>query len=229
MQLKVLSWNIWCDGDFKKISAFLRESKANIIGLQEIVPTDGSRDYAGFLSSLGYQHAIAPIGATLKDGRMITSGIFSAYPIREQLTLMLSQESGRQAIQAVIDVRGVPITVFSFHLKHTHQREHALQDMQAETLIHALPKAHCIVMGDFNATPEMFTIRRMRQIMNDTDPSDTPTLESALFDCQGCDSTTIPRTRLDYIFVSRDLSFRNFRVENGLGSDHLPISVVVEA
>lgn len=37
MQLKILSWNIWCDGNFKKVSSFLAACDADIIGLQEVV------------------------------------------------------------------------------------------------------------------------------------------------------------------------------------------------
>ena len=228
MEIEVLSWNIWCDGNFEKVSEFLAASNADIIGLQEIVPEDKSRDVLSFLSKLGYEHAVAPIGATLCDGRMITSGIFSKYPIQEQKVHMLSEESRRQAIEVEIKVDKVMLTVFSFHLKHTHQQESSLQNLQADNLIKVLPKEKVIVMGDFNATSDMTPIKRTREVLVDTNPNSAPTLDPSLFDCKKCDPKAIADTRLDYIFASKDLKTHSPKVEKSQGSDHLPISVIVE-
>ncbi len=228
MQIKILSWNIWCDNDFGQVKNFLLESKADIIGLQEILPGDKNRDIVSFLSSLGYEHAVAPIGATFPDGRMITSGIFSKYPIRERKAHLLSDESPRQAIEASVDVGDFRLTIFSFHLKHTHQQDSDLQNLQMENLMRVLPKKKVVVMGDFNSTPDMTPIKRMREIYIDTDSASTPTLNVPLFDCKVCDLKELPNTRLDYIFTSKDLTTHSFKVEPPHGSDHLPISVVVE-
>ena len=228
MRIKILSWNIWCDCDFAKVAEFLAASKADIIGLQEIVPGDRNRDIVSFLSKLGYEYAVAPIGATFSDGRMITSGIFSKYPIYKSETHLLSEESPRQAIEVEIKVDKVMLTVFSFHLKHTHQQESPLQNLQAENLIKVLPEEKVIVMGDFNATPNMKPIKCMREVLVDTNPASGPTLDAALFDCKECDPKAIADTRLDYIFASKDLTTHSPKVENSHGSDHLPISVVLE-
>ena len=229
MQLKILSWNIWCDGDFEKVSSFLGACRADVIGLQEVVPGDRNRDIVSFLSTLGYEHSVAPIGAVFKDGRMITTAIFSRYPILTAKMHMLSEESRRQAAEARIKVGNITLRVFSFHLLHTHQKESSVQNLQIENLIKVLPKGKAIVMGDFNATPEVTPIKRMREVLIDTDSASTPTLNSHIFDCQECDRKLLDKTRLDYIFVSKDLKIHSFKVEKAQGSDHLPISVVVEA
>jgi endonuclease/exonuclease/phosphatase family metal-dependent hydrolase len=207
----------------------LRTSNADVICLQEIVPGDTSRDVVAFLSGLAYQHAVAPIGATYKDGRMITSGVFSRYPILGSVMHMLPEESGPQAVEAKVKVGEDILTVFTFHFKHTHQREDVVQNVQTETLIKVLPKERAIVSGDFNAIPAMTSIKKMREILLDTDPADTPTLSPTLFDCPKCDMSLIPQTRLDYIFASPDLKTHSFKVERSAeGSDHFPVSVVVE-
>lgn len=228
VQIKILSWNIWCDCDFETVCEFLHSSNADIIGLQEIVPTDATRDVVAFLSELGYEYSVAPIGVTLDDGRMITNGVFSKYPIRASRMHTLSEQSGRQAVEAEIQVESIVLKVFSFHLKHTHQQESDIQNLQAENLIKVLPKEKVIVMGDFNATPNMKPIKRMREVLIDTNPDSAPTLDPSLFDCKDCDPKAIKNTRLDYIFVSKDLKTHSPKVESSHGSDHLPISVVLE-
>ena len=228
MTLKVLSWNIWCDCDFSRVAGFLSACDADIIGLQEIVPGDKERDIVGFLSRLGYEYAVAPKGMTFSDGRMITSGVFSRYSIRTSTMLTLSEVSSRQAVKAEIDILGKIFTIYSFHLKHTHQKEDPVQNGMADVLIVSLPKERVILMGDFNATPDMTPIKRMREALVDTSPDAPPTLDAALFDCPDCDHTRISQTCLDYIFVSKDLKTHSPKVEGGKGSDHFPVSVALE-
>lgn len=227
MRLKILSWNIWCDGNFEKVSEFLAASKADIIGLQEVMPENKSYDVVSFLSKLGYEYAVAPIGVTLDDGRMITNGVFSKYPIRTSRMHTLSEESGRQAVEAEIQVGGIVLRVFSFHLKHTHQQESPLQNLQAENLIKVFPKEKVVVMGDYNATSDMKPIKRMREMLVDTDPSSKPTWSLYPEGCPICNPQKLDM-RLDYIFVSKDLKTHSFKVEDSMASDHLPISVVLE-
>ena len=187
MQLKILSWNIWCDGDFNKVSGFLNTCGADIIGLQEIVPGDKGRDVVSFLSLLGYEHVVAPIGATFDDGRMITSAIFSKYPIQTSNMHMLSEESRLQAVDVNIKVGDIVLRVFSLHLIHTHQKESTVQNLQIENLIKVLPKDRVIVIGDFNATPDMTPIKRMRELLVDTNHALLPTLNAPIFDCPKCE------------------------------------------
>lgn len=226
MQIKVLSWNIWLDGDFEKVTAFLHSANADIIGLQEVVPGDKSRDIVSFLSALGYESAITPIGAAFPDGRMITVGVFSRHPIQEVKLHRLSEESDRQFVEARIKVGSTVLYVFSVHLVHTHQKDSALQTAQAEHIVRVLPQQQAIVMGDFNATPSMTPIQQMRKELVDTDPESQPTWSLHPEGCVVCKPEALD-TRLDYIFASKDLKTHSFKVENAQGSDHLPISVAV--
>ncbi len=227
MQLKILSWNIWCDADFAKITEFLRVSDADIIGIQEVTPKDTTRDIVSFLSGLGYKHAISPKDVTFQDGRTITAAVFSRLNVHPQEPNPLLTESPQQAEMSVV-FGGRVFHIFSIHLKHVHQQEADIQNEQIASLIKMLPKEHVIVMGDFNATPKMTAITRMREVLTDTDPKEMPTLNAPLFDCKVCDRSLISTTKLDYIFVSSDLQAHSFTVEEGKGSDHLPVSVILE-
>ncbi len=230
MKIKILSWNIWYDGDFDKISKFLSEFNANIVGLGEVVPDDPTRDTISFMHKLGYQHILAPVLTIQKDGRTMSNALFSKYPIIKSKIHKLpdAKTDRRNAIQADIDVKGKIIHVFMTHLLHTHQKPDPIQESQVESLIKILTKENTIVMGDFNATPESVAIKKMRENLVDVELKPVSTLNPNLFDCPNCDPKIIPSTRLDYIFVSQDIKIESLKIHEANGSDHLAISTLIE-
>ncbi len=228
MQLKILSWNIWIDGHFKEITEFLRQADADIIGLQEVKDDDPGRDIIGFMSGLGYGHIFVPVrkgtaGKIKSDG----PAIFSKFPIHESKIFNLSDIYNRAAIQTDIEVGKTILHVFCTHLLHTHQQWSEVQDMQADNLLKVLPKGKTIVIGDFNATPESTVIRKMKAVLVDTDSASLPSWSVYPEGCSTCKPQKIDM-RLDYIFVSRDVKYNSFEVGNSKGSDHLPVSVIIE-
>ncbi len=228
MELKILSWNIWYDGNFNEISKFLIEFNADIIGLQEVVLDDPTRDIVGFLKKLGYQYAIAPVRTIKKDGRTMSNAIFSKYPIVDNKTYLLSENDIRNALRVDVKIGEKILSVFCTHLLHTHQQVSDIQELQIKNLIKVIKNKNTVVMGDFNSTTESVTIQKMREIMIDSNPSAIPTINPDFFDCSKCDPKVISSTRLDYIFTSKDIKINSFKVHNVSGSDHLPISVIIE-
>lgn len=227
MQLKILSWNIWYNGYFAEISKFLETFNADIIGLQEVVLDDKTRDVIGFFANLGYQYVFTPVLKIKNDGRTTGNAIFSKYKILRNKTFILSEIKSRKAIRADIKVGEITLHVFSTHLLHTHQQPSEIQKLQANNLIKAIPSEHIIVMGDFNATPESETIQKMQDVLVNTDPILTPTWSVYPEGCLICKPNAI-NICLDYIFTSKDIKIRLFKVEKSKGSDHLPISVMIE-
>ncbi|MDO8581757.1 MAG: endonuclease/exonuclease/phosphatase family protein [bacterium] len=227
MQLKILSWNIWYHGNFAPIAAFLKASDADIIGLQELVLDDPERDTVGYLKKFGYDAVCAPV-KKLEDGRTMCNAIFSKHKIIARETFILSEAKSRNAVRADIQAGETTLHVFSTHLLHTDQKPSAIQDEQVDNLIKVLPSDHTIVMGDFNATPDSSVIQKMRAVMEDTELRLVPTLNADLFDCPECDAKSIASTRLDYIFTSKDMKTSTFKVEHENGSDHFPVSILIE-
>ena len=229
MQLKILSWNIWMAGDFnfRLITQFLRSSNADIIGLQEVIPECKGQDVVGFLTGLDYHHVFSTTLELRTDGVRQANAIFSKYPIQASKTHVLSEEERRVAVEADIPVGNTVLSVFSVHTLHTHQKESELLTRQVDRLIQVLPKEKAIVLGDFNATPEMTPIKRIRKVLVDTAPFSQPTWSLSEEGCSVCKPKALD-TRLDYIFVSKDIAWSSFKVEDAKGSDHLPISVIVK-
>src|ERR1700680_1201011 len=112
MHLKILSWNIWYDGHFDEITRFLASFDADILGLQEVMPADPTRDTIRFLKRLGYQHAIAPVLAIKKDRRTMSNAIFSKYPMVSTEIYTLSDADSRNALRADVNVGETTLHVF---------------------------------------------------------------------------------------------------------------------
>ncbi len=59
--LKILSWNIWHNGNLEQANDFLKNANANIIGLQEAMRKDGKIQLTDKLfKELGYRYVYAP-------------------------------------------------------------------------------------------------------------------------------------------------------------------------
>lgn len=230
MSLKILSWNIWINGYFDQIADFLKEVGADIIALQEVKDNDPERDIIGYLSSLGYQYASASVRHKHTDSEKVFShgpAIFSKYPIQGPRAYVLSELKPRIALRADVKIGGETLHVFSTHLVHTHQEQWPEQDEQVTNLIEVLPQKRTILMGDFNAMPDSDVVQKMRKAMVDTDPSSSPTWSVYPEGCEACKPQAVD-TRLDYIFTSKDIKTHSFKVHQSKGSDHLPISAVIE-
>ena len=227
MRLKVLSWNIWIDGYFDQIVDFLKNSNADIIGLQEVQADDSERDVIGYLTKLGYDHIFTPVPKTGR--RKVNDGpaVFSRHGILKSESYTLSETNSRMAVSADVQVGSETLRIFSTHLLHTHQERSDVQDEQIENLINLLPHERAIVMGDFNATPDSEVIINMRSILKDSDPASPPTWSMYPEGCDVCNPQSLD-IRLDYIFTTSDLKTHAPKVENSKGSDHLPISVEIE-
>lgn len=228
MKIKILSWNIWIDGDFKEISDLLLKEKADIIGLQEVKNDDPDRKVIEFLQSLGYEYVFAPVKKTWGD-EVYNDGpaVFSKYPIIQKKTYKLSEEDSRAAAQADIKINNRILHVLSTHLVHTHQKPSKIQEEQAEHLIKLVPEKNSILMGDFNALPDSNAVTKVTQTLNDTDQNLLPTWSVYPEGCEMCEPKEI-LYKLDYIFTTNDLQTTDYKVENSNASDHLPISVIIE-
>lgn len=237
MQLKILSWNIWGGQYLSQIIDFLKESNADIIGLQEVAQDPGGANNIAqvIAEKLGYKWVYAPtkqlkaseIGWKSEKIMEWGNAILARHKIIESKNHPLSEAHKRFAFEATIQVKTNNLHVFSTHLLHTHQQPSETQEAQADNLIKILPSTRTVVMGDFNAKPDSVAIRKMREVFADADPTSIPTWSVYPEGCPVCKPQAL-NIRLDYIFTSRDIEARSFKVENSKGSDHLPVSVLIE-
>ena len=230
MKIKILSWNIWCDCYFDKVKEFLIASNADIIGLQEVAIDDSERDVVTFLKAMGYEYVEASSAEFTDDKGVhhkLSNAIFSKFPIIESKAHKLRIDGKRGFIEAKIKIEDKVVSVFSIHLKHNHQQRTALQDEQIETVVNLLPQKLGIVMGDFNSLPTSYPIHLVEKKYVNTDKTLAPTWSMYPEGCPVCKPQKVD-IRLDYIFVSPDIAFDSPEVGVSKGSDHLPVSVLVQ-
>lgn len=239
MKLKILSWNIWCGTYLDEVIKFLKTVDADIIALQEVTEDTRGNISELIAKELGYKYvytidADMPYkylpGYKSDDERTIKMGnaILSKYEIISSKEHQLVENQKRTTIEANIKIGDIIINVFSIHLRHTHQKQLDLQDLQADNLLMLLPFKNTIVMGDFNSLPESSVIKKINESLQNTEIEfNTPTWSVYR---EGCAECLIDKViyKLDYIFTSKDIKSNSFKVYDSRGSDHLPISVIIE-
>lgn len=238
MEIKFLSWNIWCGTYFEDVKKFIKESDADVIALQEIVNNIDGNMSEIIAKELGYNFIYtSDIDMPLKylpgyqndNENTIKMGnaILSRYEILSSQEHILIEGQKRTVIEASIEIKDKILKVFSVHLRHTHQTQSSLQSSQLESLLKLLPNTNTIVMGDFNSLPESKIISRTNEYLTNTDMGlNTPTWSVYKEGCTECLIEDIVY-KLDYIFTTRDINTHSFKVHASKASDHLPISVLV--
>ncbi len=240
MQLKVLSWNIWCGTYLKEVISFLKKEQPDIIALQEVLEEENGNIALTIAKELGYEcvyalgmHMPAKFlnNKEIDQDKSISFGnaVLSKYPIISSKIHDLPQgENSRPAIQANIKIGDEILHVFSLHLKHTHQQPMEMQNIQADKLAEVIPNDKSIVMGDFNCLPDSYPIQKISKILKNTEPDkNTPTWCQYIGGCSVCQIAEI-KYKLDYIFVTKDIQAEEFKALESSGSDHLPVSVLIE-
>ncbi|WP_136605495.1 endonuclease/exonuclease/phosphatase family protein [Paenibacillus dokdonensis] len=209
------------------IANVIRESGAEIIGLQEVDRFYGRRsddkDQAAELAGmLGYHYAY---GANLDlqpeegraNNRQYGSAILSKHPILQSENTLLSsfEDEQRGVLHAVVNLRGVQVNVFNTHLGlDATSRTVQAQEMTELASATQGPK---ILMGDFNTEPDSAELQVL--------------LDNGIFvdSFQGIeDAFTFPAgdpfEKIDYILTSPAIQHSNQRVIHSEASDHLPIT-----
>ncbi len=227
MKLKIISWNIWCDGNFQEMCEFFEVAKADVIALQEVAAEDKTRDVVSYLKNMGYEYVYCPVFQVKKDGRMVGNAIFSKHKILASTIHELSDTNNRKCISADIQAGNTILHIFSVHLLHAHMQASEPQELQAQNLLKVVPPENSIVMGDLNALPESEAFKIISKTLTNTDPSLAPTWSLYPEGCDTCRPQGL-NFRFDYIFTSVHLKFSEPRVENSKASDHLPVSIIVE-
>ena len=229
VQIRVLSYNIHhaegSDGKLalKRIGDVIKDSQADVIGLQEVDNNFGSRsnfeDQAKLLSEyLGMEYAY---GANLDNGgHQYGTAVLSKYPIVSSKNhLLFSMSEQRGLLETVVDVKGTQFRFFNTHLDHLKAEE---RTQQIKEVLEWAGKNEgpAIFVGDFNALPDSAEMQPMMQAYNDVFGSLGQNEDYT-------DPLPNPVKRIDYIFASKNIGMKKANVllteTTRVASDHLPI------
>src|SRR5688572_4495923 len=162
------------------------------------------------------------------------TAIVSRFPILECANTLLATFDGweqRGALGARIDVNGATLRVFSTHLQASRSvggtsvsgQPQRVQQVQGILKILSGVTEPIVVMGDFNATPSSIEMSPIAGRLVDA----WTTRGAGHGLTSPADLTRDPGSRIDYIFVSRDVEVTSVSVpvddETRMASDHYPI------
>lgn len=221
-----MSWNIWGGVFLPEVTQFLKSANADIIALQEVEETDEFVHTASILSeTLDYEYVYTRSMEHTFRGKTSFRGnaILSKFHIAGSRSHALSQDHTRTAILADIAVNNTVIHVASVHIMYSEKQPSDVQSEQVQTLLDVVPKAKMIVMGDFNAPFDSRAVSLMHEGFNDTNSQNLSTWCLYPDGPESCKPECV-NTKIDYIFVSKDIKTRDFSVGSSVGSDHLPIA-----
>lgn len=214
--------------DLERIGGEIRRQDAEVVGLQEVDRHWSGRsdfeDQARELAAELDMHYV--FGANLdldpaepgQPSRQYGTAILSEHPILESENTPLPRPEGgeqRGLLEALVNVRGVPVRVYNTHLQHNSAVERSAQVAAITERVGEFEEPS-LLTGDLNARPEAPELQPLFSRFDDAwaEGGEGPgyTISSAE-----------PYARIDYALVSPDISVTQARVPQTLASDHLPV------
>ncbi len=206
--------------DFEGFSEEIKSFDADIIGLNEVRGKGFIKDYSDQLKRLsmltGYNYyfgkaisvgGLAPYGNGLLSKNRIDGAVTVRIPDPDKKTGSETYES-RSFIKAEIGEYTVIVTHMGLN---RDERENAVK-----AILEAAPDKRCIIMGDFNCTPDAAEL--------------TPLLKKYV--CADKAAFTFPsdkpRIKIDYILTSEDIKVKSFGTSENIVSDHLAHFIEIE-
>lgn len=210
-----------------RVAQVLRELKADVIALQEIVSLSGARreqDQAQYLAdAVGYEFRI---GETRKfHGAAYGNVVLSRLPIKEVevYDLTASRREARGCIRCDLEVvPGKIVHVFNIHLGtgYIERRKQARMLMSREVLLSPRLKHPRLVIGDFNEWTRGLVSRMLQQKFESVD------IQLHL-NRKRTYPGVLPIMHLDHMYFDRDLALEEFSLHRSrmalMASDHLPL------
>ena len=212
--------------EFDTFAEEIQSYNPDIVGLNEIRDQGEAEDYQAqakiLAEKLGYNYYFAK-AIDVKGPNPYGNAILSRFPIISAETIPVPDPEvqayngyyeTRCLLKAQIDVcGGLNVCVMHFGLNPDEQ-ENAVNVASAN-----ISDKKCILMGDFNLTPENEVILPIRERLFDTAELFTEELLSYPSD--------EPTIKIDYIFTSRDIAVLEADIPADVVSDHRPYIAVL--
>jgi endonuclease/exonuclease/phosphatase family metal-dependent hydrolase len=213
----------------RRLVSFLRNSGADVIGLQELAVSQADAIASELIEAYPYQE-LHPRGI---EGR----GLLSCYPLTQVSHLQLIRD--RPDLLVSVCVAGVPISVViahppppSFHWKGLRHAEETRT--QVATLAElTMSSAPAVLLGDFNMTVQYalyadLVAASLVDAFHTAGHGRGNTLPTRIGYVRWLRRSLgwarlIPILRVDYIWLTPDIAVEAAWVGRDVGSDHLPV------
>ena len=207
------------------IAKVIEAEQPDVVGLQEVSRgwvVNGSLDMLTWLSQrLEMPYIFGPA-----TGSLWGNAILSRYPILEWENVKLPPKDlllQRAYLWARLDLGdGQELRVVVTHLHHTRE-DFDIRAQQVQTLLDFWKDGEqTVIMGDFNARRDDSEAEMMRQA-GLADPLDLAGIQPGY-----TVPPEAPRYRIDYVWLSPDLTATDAVIPRSLASDHLPVVAIIE-
>ncbi len=224
--MKIMSFNTqFCTNfltkeiDFQIMADAIKKYDPDVVGLNEMYDVSHMEEFDSQTRKLaeltGMKYYRFAEACTLEEGTF-GNGILSKIPFESVEVIPVPEEeikTGNQLYEprCLLKVKlenGFTLLVIHFGLNED-EHIHAV-----ETVIKNLEDEKCILMGDFNVTPENPVLLPIKEKMKDTADLFTEPLMSFPSD--------IPFKKIDYIFVSDDVEILSADIPEIISADHRP-------
>ena len=205
--------------DFQIMADAIKQCGADVVGLNEVRDKGCDPDYeaqAKILSELtGLKYYYFAKACDFPSGPY-GNAILSRYPLSSVETVLIPDPNPRKydrnyetrcVLKAEIE-GGLTVLISHFGL-NPDEKENAVATVMAN-----LKPSKCVLMGDFNVTPDSPLLAPIRAAMCDTaDKFSEPKLSFP---------SDKPDRKLDYVFVSPDVELESADIPEIVASDHRP-------
>ena len=238
MNISVLQWNIWYKEKIENICELLKQTKADVVCLQEL--TIGYQTHSDTLAyiaaELGYHYFGNKPIALKGESWKLFNGIISKFPLAKTNSIWINEPDGsggyddeyRAYVEATIQIGNQHLTIATTHMSYIDRFEASdRKKKETDRLVNILKEkaTNFIVTGDFNAPPEGYTIQKVKKYLKNAGPEFTEkTWTTKPFSYNGFEENDL-NWRLDYVFATPDVKINNSRILKTGYSDHLPILV----
>ena len=225
--MKIMSFNtqhclnyIKREIDFQVMADAIKKCDADIVGLNEMRGKGESFDYeeqTAILSELtGLKNSYFAEAIRFEDKNPYGNALISKYPIISAQTIAVPDPNpktgnGYYETRCLLKAKlegGITVLVIHFGLNSDEQKN------AVDTVMRHIEKEKCILMGDFNVTPEDKVLDPIRACMTDTaDYFEKPLMSFP---------SEAPDRKIDYIFVSKDVEVVSADIPAVMESDHRP-------
>ena len=203
--------------DYGLMADTIKNSGADIVGLNEMFDKGSTSLFEAQTEILSQKSGLENhyfARAILDWGGPYGNGFLSRYKIVKSETIEIPDPDPKRyngfyetrcLLKATLE-NGYTVLVTHFGLNPDEQ-ENAVK-----TILEHIVDEKCILMGDFNVTPDNEILNPIREKMVDT---------AKLFDCEKKSwPSDQPRVKIDYIFVSPDIKIISADIPEIVASDH---------
>lgn len=229
MELRVMSFNtqhcmnyITKEIDYERMAEAIRECRPDIVALNEMRDKGKDEGYDAQVDILAEKTGMQGFFAEairFGNGNPYGNGLLSRFPIlrAEVIPIPVPEEKhyngyyeDRCLLKADLAIGYERLTVMTVHVGlNPDEAERAIR-----TITEHLPKEKCVLMGDFNLTPDSPFLLPIRERMQDT----AAKIEGSPFTFP----SDKPDRKIDYIFVTGDIEIKAAEIPKIIASDHRP-------